>query len=95
MVRHSADGQRFEFVHPRDSGHIRPQSLFQIERNGGPAVFGREHAVVETAAICVGHRLRIVVQHTPNKIKPLPHFLRFFSRPLKGTLPLFPFFSRR
>jgi hypothetical protein len=40
MVRHSADGQRFEFIRSRNACHVGPQSLFQIERNDGPAIFG-------------------------------------------------------
>lgn len=64
MIRHSADGQRFEFIHPRDARHVWPQSLFQIGRNDRPAVFGGEDAMVKTAAVGVGHRGHIVIQHT-------------------------------
>ena len=80
MVRHSADGQCLEFIHPRDSRHVWPQPLLQIGRNNGPAVFGGEDAMVETAGISVGHRGQIVIQHMLNI------FLFNSSRPREGGL---------
>ena len=78
MVRHSANGQCLEFIHPRDARHVWPQSLFQIGRNNGSAVFGGEDAMIETAAIRVGHRVRILIQHMLNI------FLFNSSRPPEG-----------
>ena len=84
MVRHSADCEGLEFICSRDTRHIRPQSLFQVRRNDGPAVFGGEDAMVKAAAICVGHRAGIVVQPSFNKTKRLPYLIRFSAVPLKG-----------
>src|ERR1700752_4758885 len=95
VVRHSAGGQRLEFVFACDAGHVWPQSVNQIRRDNRTTVFGRKDAMVEAAAICVRHRARILFEKEVDEIKRRAYFIRFSAVPLKGDSVVPPLFSRR
>src|SRR5258708_39555156 len=85
MVFHSSHRQRFEFVHPGNPGHVRPEFFLEVGWNQNPPQFGSKDAMGHEAVISVRHGAELYILVRGIEIP------RCASRPLRGLHSLFRF----